>query len=66
MRTTIPTTNRTTALKKRLTWLDWGFIAALVLVALLFGAADNILQEIEATVMACLVALIYIGLQMRR
>jgi hypothetical protein len=66
MRTTIPTTHRTTALKRRLTWLDWGFVAALALTALLFGAADNILQEIEATVLACLAALIYIGLQVRR
>jgi hypothetical protein len=63
---TIPTGHRSAALKRRLTWVDWALVAALVLTALLFGAADNILQEIEATVMACLAALIYIGLQVRR
>ena len=40
-------------------------IVALVLLLIAWLASDNILQEIEAAVLACLVTLIYIALQIR-
>ena len=60
---TLPHRGRTLG---RLSTLDWGLIVALVVVAIIWGSADNVLQEIEALVLACFVALVYIGLQVRR
>jgi hypothetical protein len=46
-------------------FLDGVALVVLALLAVAWLASDNVLQEIEAAVLACLVALIYIALQLR-
>jgi hypothetical protein len=45
--------------------VDGVALVALALLLVAWLASDNILQEIEAAVLACLVALIYIAVQLR-
>jgi hypothetical protein len=45
--------------------VDGVALAAVALLLVAWLASDNILQEIEAAVLACLVSLIYIALQLR-
>jgi hypothetical protein len=45
--------------------VDGVALAAVALLLVAWLASDNILQEIEAAVLACLVSLIYIALRLR-